>query len=204
MRDHDGRPDAIEQLTQVLLQYRVRHGGAGFRAGGMHGHFLRVGSAAARVLPALHRERIGDELGGRRRTQLFAIVARVGRAAMRGTIDEVHVEAGHEEVVEPPIAAIRRAHPVGGLAAAAVHQHQRIRMALARGQLEAHMHLAIDGCAAGRCSATARRRFDRLRTHTDPEEALVPQADGSGFAAGERLRTQQQGTGRQSDQREQV
>src|SRR6187200_3396426 len=102
---------------------------------------------------------------------------------MRRTIDEVHVEASGQEVIQPAIAAIWRAHPVGGLSASAMHQHQRIGMTLLRHQLVAHVHLAFDDMARAGSAAGPRRSLHGLRTCAYPEEALVAQADGAGFAA---------------------
>ena len=93
------------QLAEVFLQHLVRHGGARLGTCGVLDHFLRVRRATARVLLALEREDIGDELRGRLLTQR-AVAAHVRRAAMRGAIDEVDVVPGSQEVIEPAVAAI--------------------------------------------------------------------------------------------------
>ena len=134
------------------------------------------------ILLAEGGEGIEDEVGGRGIAQL-AIGARIGRAAMPRAIDEIHVEARSQEVIQPAITAVRGAHPVGGLTAAAMYQHQRIRVALLRGQLKAHVHLAVDGRARRWWSKADEALLNLRWSRAHPEETLVAQADGPGFAA---------------------
>jgi hypothetical protein len=114
-------------------------------------------------------------------------------------VHEVHIEAGGEEVIQPAIAAVGRAHPVGGLPATAVHEHQRIRVALLRGQLETHVHLPFDRMAIARRRACRAGHLHLFRAHAHPEEPLVAQVDRTGLAAceGAALRQQRGGGGKQ-------
>src|SRR5215471_16017952 len=76
------------------------------------------------------------------------------RAAVAGTIDDIDFVAFLKQVSRPTAPAIGSAHPIGALSAAAVHQHDRVRMANPRRYLILDVHLlAIDYGAAGEFSA---------------------------------------------------
>ena len=71
------------------------------------------------------------------------------RPAVTRPIDDVDAEASLQQAGKPARATVRSAHPVGALAAAAVYQHHRVRMARLRGDpvLDVHL-LAVDHRAA--------------------------------------------------------
>ena len=82
------------------------------------------------------------------------------RTAMAGTIDDINFVALLHQQCGPAWSAIRCTHPIGALAAATVHQHDRIRMADPGGDLIFDVHLfAVDHRAA--------RNFGAFHSHPE-------------------------------------
>ena len=77
-----------------------------------------------------------------------------GRAAVAGAVDHIDAVAFLREERGPAGAAVGGAHPVEALAAAAVHQHDRVGVFDLRGDPGFDVHLAaVDYGAAGEIGA---------------------------------------------------
>ncbi len=73
------------------------------------------------------------------------------RSAVARTVNDVHFVALFEEQGCPTTTPIRSTHPIGALSSAAVHQHDRVRVADARWDLILNVHLlTVDNRAAGK------------------------------------------------------
>src|ERR1700686_4950393 len=95
-----------------------------------------------------------------------------GRGAGAGTVDDVNFVAFFDEKRRPAATAIGSAHPVRALSAAAVDQHDRIRMADPRRGLILHVHLlTVDHGAASQVGPL----------HAHPE--VAPLGDVEGWSA---------------------
>jgi len=73
----------------------------------------------------------------------------IGRAAVAGPIDHIDLVAFFKKDCGPAATAVRSAHPVESLTAAAVHQHDRVRMPHFGGNLILDIHLFADDHGAG-------------------------------------------------------
>ncbi len=188
MRHYDRGPDFVQQFSAALAPRRMgelnaRDIRSTLRCDQLRqvrrADFARAGplivelrkSEAARIgtLGALWREHCRDLIERDVLLRERAIEIRMERrAAMAGAIDNVHLVAFLHQQRGPAWAAVGRTHPIRALAAAAVHQHDGIRMPDARGNLILDVHLlAVDHGAA--------RDFGPL--HANPEEAPFGQIE---------------------------
>ena len=98
------------------------------------------------------REAPGDVLEHGRLTGKPAVqVGMQRRSPVPGPIDDVHLEAFLNQILEPPRTAVRRPHPVGALTSATVHQDDGERMTDLRGDhvLDVHLLAANERAARG-------------------------------------------------------
>ena len=179
MRLDDRRADLVEQHAAPALP-QLHHRGVVGRRRVRRRHPLIEQRIArqARARPAPRRaggpapQLAGHEVVGRHRANRAGGIGMVRHASMTGPIDEVHLVAGLHVVVRPAGVAVE-AHVIGALAAAAVHEHDRQRLADLLGDQVLDVDLPGDDGAV----------VHLLGLGADPEVAHVRQAQRRGVGA---------------------